>query len=229
MSLQWSWVCSLRKKTNLEENNERAVTKSMYRSSLQRSGYGSRLSATFEFLIGHKWQTENQMRTPGLHISSLCPPPLSGMMSQARCRRGNALTLRGSFPPLESFFRPVIQTWIWFSFNYFKSIRWPQQHPIKSICHSLLVNILLADLPLFPSLPYHLAALTARGPHSLITALPSSSCTATCVFPVDRLCSKATSHSHYIPTKWKPTIALSSMAAIYYQRPKNSHHKDALP
>lgn len=79
------------------------------------------------------------------------------------------------------------------------------------------------------SSPYHLAALTARGPHSLITALPSSSCTATCVFPVDRLCSEATSHTHYIPSKWKPAIALSSTATIYYQRPKNSHHKDALP
>lgn len=77
--------------------------------------------------------------------------------------------------------------------------------------------------------PNHLAALTARGPHSLITALPSSSCTATCVFPVDRLCSEATSHTHYIPSKWKPMIVLSSTATIYYQRPKNSHHKDALP
>lgn len=48
---------------------------------------------------------------------------------------------------------------------------------------------------------YHLAALTARGPHSLITALSSSSCAATCVFPVDRLCSEATSHTHYIPSK----------------------------
>lgn len=72
------------------------------------------------------------------------------MVSKARRRhRINALTLCSALPPLESFFRPVIQAWIWSFFNYLKSIRWPQQRPIKSICHSLLVNILLVDLPLF--------------------------------------------------------------------------------